>query len=106
MIVTPDKLAVILFDGQLLLNPSRVTGDPFTVIVKAESAEMVQLITSLNVISISVPDDKTVAEEMVGRATSTVELFVTDRALNESASLPEVSWIAALVVPASAVGAT
>jgi hypothetical protein len=104
--VTPDKLAVILFDGQLLLNPARVTGDPFTVIVKAESAEMVQLISSLNVISISVPDDKTVAVEMVGRKVSTVELFVTDRALNESASLPEVSWIAALVVPASAVGAT
>jgi hypothetical protein len=89
--VTPDKLAVILFDGQLLLNPEIVTGDPFTVIVKAESAEMVQLITSLNVISISVPDDKTVAEEMVGRAISIAELLVTARADNDTASLPAVS---------------
>ena len=89
--MTPDKLAVILFDGQLLLNPEIVTGDPFTVIMKAEFSEIVQLITSLNVISISVPDDKTVAEEMVGRATSIAELLVTDLAVNDTASFPAVS---------------
>jgi hypothetical protein len=30
VMVTPDKFAVILFDGQLLLNPEIETGDPFT----------------------------------------------------------------------------
>jgi hypothetical protein len=91
VIVTPDKLAVILFDGQLLLNPEIVTGDPFTVIMKAEFSEIVQLMDSLKVISINVPDDKTVAVEMVGRAMSIAELLVTDLAVNDTASFPAVS---------------
>ncbi|CAB4611226.1 unannotated protein [freshwater metagenome] len=104
--MTPDKLAVILFDGQLLLKPLIDTGDPLTSIVNAESAEIVQLMVSLNVISTCVPDDNTVAEAIVGRVTSTAELFVTARAVNDTASLPAVSWIAALEVPASTAGAS
>jgi hypothetical protein len=45
----------------------------------------------------SVPDEVTVAVEMVGRAVSIVELFVTDLAVNESASFPMVSCTAGLV---------
>jgi hypothetical protein len=105
VIVTPDKLAVILFDGQLLLNPEIVTGDPFTVIMKAEFSEIVQLMDSLKVISINVPDDKTVAVEMVGRKVSTVELLVTDLAAKESASFPAVSCTAGFVIAEFDVGA-
>ena len=46
---------------------------------------------SLNVISICVPEDKTVAEAIVGRVTSIVELLVTDCAVSDTASLPAVS---------------
>ena len=87
----PERLAVILFEGQLLLNPEIITGLPFTNTVNAESAEIVQLMISLKVISICVPDANTVADANVGRAVSIVELFVTDRAVNETASLPSVS---------------
>jgi hypothetical protein len=87
----PERLAVILFDGQLLPNPELLIGDPFTKKVKAESGEIVQLMVSLNVISICVPDADTVADANVGRAVSIVELFVTDRAVNETESLPSAS---------------
>ena len=46
---------------------------------------------SLNVISNCVPDDRTVAEAIVGLVTSIVELLVTVRALRDIASLPAVS---------------
>ena len=52
---------------------------------------MVHLTASLKSTLTSVPDDVTVAVEMVGRAVSIDELFVTDVAVNESASLPMVS---------------
>jgi hypothetical protein len=87
----PERLAVILFEGQLLLNPEIITGLPFTNTVNAESAEIVQLMISLKVISICVPDANTVADANVGRAVSIAELFVTDRAANDTASLPAVS---------------
>jgi hypothetical protein len=87
----PERLAVILFDGQLLLNPEIITGLPFTNTVNAESAEIVQLMISLKVISICVPDANTVADANVGRAISIAELLVTARADNDTASLPAVS---------------
>ena len=82
---------MILFDGQLLLNPEIITGLPFTNTVNAESAEIVQLMISLKVISICVPDANTVADANVGRAISIAELLVTARADNDTASLPAVS---------------
>ena len=87
----PERLAVILFDGQLLLNPEIITGLPFTNTVNAASAEIVQLMISLKVISICVPDANTVADANVGRAISIAELLVTARADNDTASLPAVS---------------
>ena len=66
---------------------------------------MVHLTASLKSKLTSVPDDVTVAVEMVGRAVSIDELFVTDLAVNDSASLPMASCTAALVEAELGVGA-
>jgi hypothetical protein len=109
--VTPEsrKVNVILKTAlfeQLKLNPlEMVTGTPFTWTPKSDVAAILQLTFSLKSTLTSVPDDVTVAVEIVGRVVSTVELFVTDLAVNESASFPMVSCTAALVEAELGVGA-
>jgi hypothetical protein len=111
VIVTPEsrKVSVLLKTAlfvQLMLNPVEIVADtPFTRTPKSDVAAVVHLTASLKSKLISVPDDVTVAVEMVGRKVSTVELLVTDLAAKESASFPVVSCTAGFVFAEFDVGA-
>jgi len=111
VIVTPEsrKVSVLLKTAlfvQLMLNPAEIVADtPLTRTPKSDVAAVVHLTASLKSKLISVPDDVTVAVEMVGRMVSTVELLVTDLAAKESASFPAVSCTAGFVIAEFDVGA-
>jgi hypothetical protein len=89
----------------LTVTPVTLRDEPFTVTANADVDAVVAFNASLYVNVNVVPAAFTAADEKTGAVVSAVELFVTARETNETASFPELSCTALLLVEVLGVGA-